>query len=60
MNEYEDLLAKAMVCLNEASKIEDTVVRAKVLELVYSAQQFAEAAILREMDGTSVKSAPSP
>ena len=56
MNEYEDLLAKAMICLNEASKIADTVVRAKVLELVYSAQQVAEAAILREME----KSAASP
>lgn len=56
MNEYEYLLAKAMVCLNEASKIEDTAVRAKVLELVSSAQQVAEAAILRNME----KSAPSP
>jgi hypothetical protein len=59
MNEYEDLLAKAVVCLDAALKIEDPVVRAKVLDLVYSAQQVARAAILREIDEALLKPAPS-
>jgi hypothetical protein len=35
MNEDEELLAKAWACLSEASKIQDPVLRAKVLALVY-------------------------
>jgi hypothetical protein len=50
MNGLEELLAKALVCLNEASKIEDAAMRAKVLDLVYQSQQVAQAALLRELD----------
>ena len=59
MNEHEELLAKAWVCLNEASKIEDAAVRAKVLELVYQSQQVAQTAILREVDGVRPNPKPS-
>jgi hypothetical protein len=51
VNRYEELLVKASACLSDASKIEDSVVRAKVLELVYQAQLVAQAGILREIDG---------
>ena len=51
MNEHEELLAKASACLSEASKIQDPVVRAKVVELVYHSQQVAQAALLRNLDG---------
>jgi hypothetical protein len=50
MNEHEELLDKASVCLSEASKIQDPEVRAKVLELVYHAQRVAERALVREVD----------
>ena len=50
MNEHEELLAKAWACLSDASKIEDPVVRANVLELVYHSQQVAQAALLHEFD----------
>jgi len=42
MNQYEDLLAKATACLSDAWKIDDPVVRARVLELVYAAQQVGD------------------
>jgi hypothetical protein len=51
MNEHEELLARAWACLSEASKIQDPVVRDKVLELVYQSQQVAQAALLRDLDG---------
>ena len=51
MNQYEELLLKASACLTEVSKIEDSVVRAKVLELVYQSQLVAQAALLRAIDG---------
>lgn len=51
MNEHEELLAKALACLTEASKIEDPVVRAKVLELAYHSQQVAQASLLRDLAG---------
>ncbi len=51
MNQYEELLLKASACLTEASKIEDSVVRAKVLELVHQSQLVAQAALLRAIDG---------
>jgi hypothetical protein len=51
MNEHEELLAKAWACLSDASKIEDPAVRAKVVALVYHAQQVAQAALLRDLDG---------
>jgi hypothetical protein len=51
MNEHEELLAKALACLGEASKIEDPAVRSKVLELVYQSQQVAQAALLRDLNG---------
>jgi hypothetical protein len=47
MNEHEELLAKALACLNEASKIEDPVVRSKVLELAYHSQRVAQESLLR-------------
>jgi hypothetical protein len=47
MNEHEELLARALACLTEASKIEDPVVRAKVLELAYHSQRIAQASLLR-------------
>ena len=50
MNEHEELLAKAWACLSDASKIQDPVVRDKVLDLVYQSQQVAQAALLREFD----------
>jgi hypothetical protein len=50
VNRYEELLVKASACLNDAPKIGDSVVRAKVLELVYQAQLVAQAGILREID----------
>ena len=53
MNEYEELLAKALVCLNEAAKIQDPGVQAKVLELAYQAQRIAQAAILRDINNGS-------
>ena len=53
MNDYEELLAKAWACLSEASKIQDTELRAKVLDLVYHAQQVAEAALVRDINGAS-------
>ena len=53
MNEHEELLAKALVCLNEASKIQDLGVQAKVLELTYQAQRVAQAAILRGINGNA-------
>ena len=53
MNEYEELLVKALACLSEASKIQDPGVQAKVLELAYHAQQVAQAAILRDVHGNS-------
>jgi hypothetical protein len=52
MNEHEELLAKAWACLSEAPKIQDPAVRAKVLELVYHTQQVAQAALLRDLDGS--------
>jgi hypothetical protein len=51
MNEHEELLVKALVCLSEALKIQDPGVQAKVLELAYHAQQVAQAAILRDVNG---------
>jgi hypothetical protein len=51
MNDHEELLAKALACLSEASKIQDPEVRAKVLELVYHSQRVAEAALVRDLDG---------
>jgi len=57
MNGLEELLAKALVCLNEASKIEDAAMRAKVLDLVYQSQQVAQAALLRELDEARSKPA---
>ena len=51
MNEYEERLNKASACLRDASKIEDPVMRANVLELVYHSQRVAQAAILREING---------
>ena len=52
MNEHEELLAKALACLGEAAKIQDPGVRAKVLALAYHSQQVAQAAILRDINGT--------
>lgn len=54
MNRYEELLVKASACLNDASKITDPGVRAKVLELVYQSQLVAQAGILSEIDGGSI------
>jgi hypothetical protein len=59
MNGLEELLAKALVCLSEASKIEDPAVRAKVLDLVYQSQQVAQATLLRELDEARSKPALS-
>jgi hypothetical protein len=50
MNKYEELFAKASACLSAASAIEDSAVRARVLELVYQAQLVAQEAILREIE----------
>jgi hypothetical protein len=58
MNEHEELLDKASVCLRDAAKIEDPDVRANVLELVYHAQQVAQAEILRRINGALVKPEP--
>ena len=54
MNQYEELLLKASACLTEVSKIEDSVVRAKVLELVYQSQLVAQAALLRAIEGAGL------
>ena len=59
MNEHEELLAKALVCLSEASKIEDPAVRAKVLDLVYQAQQVAQTALLQKIAETRSNPQPS-
>jgi hypothetical protein len=58
MNEHEELLAKALACLSEASRIEDPDVRSKVLELVYQAQKVAQAALLREFNGARLNPEP--
>jgi hypothetical protein len=58
MNVHEELLAKALACLSEASKIQDPAVRTKVLELVYHSQQVAQAALLPDLNG--VRSNPEP
>ena len=59
MNEHEELLAKALACLGEASKIEDPAVRAKVLDLVYHSQTVAQRALLREVEGVRPNPEPS-
>jgi hypothetical protein len=59
MNEHEELLAKALIWLSGASKIENPVVRAKVLDLVYHSQQVAQAALLRAFDGARSNPEPS-
>jgi hypothetical protein len=58
MNEYEELLNKASACLRDAPKIDDPVARANVLALVYRAQQVAQAALLREVNGARMNPEP--
>jgi hypothetical protein len=49
MDEHEELLIKAWSCLSEAHKIEDPVLRQRVVDLAYSCQKLAQAAILNRL-----------
>ena len=60
MNEHEELLVKALACLSEASKIQDPVVRDKVVELAYHAQQMAQAAIVPDVHGSVLNGETNP
>jgi hypothetical protein len=46
MDDYEALLIKAWSCLSKSQKVEDPVLRRRVLDLAYRCQVLAEAAIL--------------
>ena len=59
MNRYEELLVKASACLSDASKIEDPLVRAKVLDLAYHSQMVAKEIILQEIDAAWLNASAS-
>jgi hypothetical protein len=46
MDDYEELLIKAWSCLGESYKIEDPVLRQRVVDLAYRCQLLAQTAIL--------------
>lgn len=49
MNDYEDLLIKAWLCLGESHKIEDPELRQRVVDLAYHCQLLAQRAILGQL-----------
>ena len=49
MDDYEELLIKAWSCLSKSQKVEDPVLRRRVLDLAYRCQVLAEMAILDQL-----------
>ena len=49
MDDYEELLVKAWSCLSKSQKVEDPVLRRRVLDLAYRCQVLAETAILDQL-----------
>ena len=47
--EYEELLITAWSCLSQSHKIEDPVLRQRVVDLAYRCQLLAQAAILAQL-----------
>ena len=49
IDDYEELLIRAWSCLSKSQKVEDPVLRRRVVDLAYRRQVLAETAILDQL-----------